>query len=282
VERGLDVVRIALVGRYDVEKVLGRGGMAVVFLARSLASGQLVAVKVLRPEFACSLLGHRFHREIAILTDLHHPNILPLLESREARGLVYYVMPYAEGASLRQQLDHRRTLRIGEALEITRQVAAALDYAHGRNVVHRDIKPENIMFEGGVAKVCDFGVARAIIRAAGEALSSSGLVVGTPSYMSPEQATGESEVDGRSDIYSLACVLYEMLVGEPPFTGRSAQAIMAKQVKLPPPLLRVVRPEVPEHVERTVHRALAKAPAERPSSGGELINALAAIPPDSA
>lgn len=270
----LETVRDALAGRYEVEKKVGRGGMATVFRARRLNETELFAIKVLHPEFAATLVADRFHREIAILADLDHPNIVPLLESEKVGSLVYYVMPYAREASLRERLDNARWLPIDETIRITTDIAAALDYAHAHNVVHRDIKPENIMFDGGRAKVCDFGVARAIVRAGGEGISSSGLVVGTPAYMSPEQASGSAPVGGRSDLYSLACLVYEMLIGEPPFTGRTAQAIMARQVRQPPPSLRVVRAEIPEHMEGAIHRALAKRPEERPRNGATLVTQL--------
>jgi serine/threonine-protein kinase len=246
-----------------------------VFLARQIKSAQPVAIKVLHPEFAATLIAHRFHREIMILGGLHHPNILPLLESEEAGALLYYVMPYAKEASLRERLDKVPWLPIGDAIRVTKDVATALDYAHARNVLHRDIKPENIMFDDGQAKVCDFGVARAIVKAGGERLSSSGLVLGTPAYMSPEQASGEGHLDGRADVYSLACVVHEMLIGEPPFTGRTAQAIMARHVRQPPPSLRVVRSEISEQMERAIHRALAKQPEERPQTGGQFVAELA-------
>lgn len=272
----LEPVQAALRERYQVEKVIGHGGMATVFLACCPSYDQPVAIKVLHPEFAATLLADRFHREISILGNLEHPNILPLLESEEAGQLIYYVMPYAKGASLRDQLEGQPWLSLEDTIRVAADVAAALDYAHTRNIVHRDIKPENIMFDDGRAKVCDFGVARAIVKAGGERISSSGLVVGTPSYMSPEQASGTSKLDGRSDIYSMGCVVYEMLIGEPPFTGRTAQAIMARQVRQPPPSLRVVRPELPEKVEQAVHRALEKEPDKRPPSAGEFARELAA------
>ena len=272
----LETVRKALAGRYQVERVLGHGGMATVFQATSPRHPQPVAIKVLHPEFAATLVADRFHREISILAQLDHPNILPLLESEEAGRLIFYVMPYAEGASLRGRLETTTWLDVDDAVDISRDVAAALDYAHEHNVVHRDVKPENIMFDEGRARVGDFGVARAIVKAGGERISSSGLVVGTPAYMSPEQAAGASTLDGRSDIYSLGCVVYEMLIGEPPFTGRTAQAIMARQVRQPPPSLRVVRRELAEHVERAVHKALAKSPNERQQTAAEFVHELGA------
>jgi serine/threonine-protein kinase len=270
----LEVVRQALADRYDVEQPLGHGGMCTVFRGRDKPRGADVAIKVLRPEFATSLLADRFHQEIEFLASLEHPNILPLLESDEAGALVYYVMPFATEGSLKERLARERRLSLDDALAVTRDVAAALDFAHGENVMHRDIKPGNIMFVGGRATICDFGVARAIVKAGGERLSTSGLVVGTPAYMSPEQASGASDLGHRSDIYALACLLYEMLAGEPPFTGRTAQAIMARHVKERPPSLRVVRPDVPQHVEDAIRRALAKAPEQRQASAGEFVKGL--------
>lgn len=272
----LETVRKALAGRYQLERVLGHGGMATVFQATSPRHPRPVAIKVLHPEFAATLVADRFHREINILAQLDHPNILPLLESEEAGRLIFYVMPYAEGASLRGRLEATTWLDVDEAVDISRDVAAAVDYAHEHNVVHRDVKPENIMFDEGRAKVCDFGVARAIVKAGGERISSSGLVVGTPAYMSPEQAAGASTLNGRSDIYSLGCVVYEMLIGEPPFTGRTAQAIMARHVRQSPPSLRVVRNELAEPVERAVHKALAKSPDERQQTASEFVHELEA------
>jgi serine/threonine protein kinase len=242
--------------------------MAVLYHARRNADGVDVALKVLRPEFAATILRERFHQEIAILSELHHPNILPLLESNQAEHLLYYVMPFAHGASLKERIETDRHLPVDEALAIVRDVAAALDYAHERDVVHRDVKPANMMFtEEGRAVICDFGVARAVARAGGERLSTSGLVVGTPAYMSPEQASG-GKVDYRSDIYSLGCVAYAMLAGEPPFGGRTAQIIMARHVREHPPKLRIVRHEVPEAVEAAVLAALEKDPVKRPPSAG--------------
>lgn len=271
----IETVRKALSGQYSVEKVVGHGGMATVFRACCAETGERVAIKVLHPEFGATLVGHRFHREIKILGELDHPNILPLIASQEAGSLIYYVMPYAEGASLRALLDREQTLSLQHTVTVSRDVASALDYAHMKNVIHRDIKPENIMFEGGGAKVCDFGVARAVVKAGGERLSSSGIVLGTPHYMSPEQAAGDSKIDSRSDIYSLACVVYEMLIGEPPFTGRTAQAIMARHVRQPPPSLCVVRRDVPAEVERAVHHALEKNPRKRPKTAGAFVDEMA-------
>ncbi len=270
----LDAVKQALADRYAVERVLGYGTMASVFFARDCRSGQCVAIKVLRPEFAVTLVGDRFHQEVAILKSLDHPNILPLIDSGETRSVVYYVMPFARGGSLRAQLVREKQLSLERTIPIARDVAAGLDYAHGKNIVHRDIKPGNILFEEGRATICDFGVARALIAAGGERISSSGLIVGTPYYMSPEQASGDPELGPASDIYSLACVVYEMLVGEPPFSGPSVRAVMAKHVRERPPSLRVVQPELPQRVEEAVHQALAKDPGQRPGSGEEFVKML--------
>ncbi len=271
----LETIQAALADRYEVLGAIGKGNMCHVFKAVARASGDHVAVKVLRPEFAVTVLNERFHQEVQILSQLDHPNILPLVESGESGNLLYFVMPLAQRGSLRDRLNEQKRLDLNEACTITRDVAAALDYAHANNVVHRDIKPENVMFGEGRAMICDFGVARAIVRAGGEHLSSSGLIVGTPTYMSPEQASAESEIDHRSDIYALGCVVYEMLAGEPPFTGRTAQAILARHIGEPPPSLRVVRPEVPEHVEQVIKRALEKKAERRWASGRELATALA-------
>jgi len=274
--RRMEKITAALAGRYDIQQQLGKGGMAGVYLAARASDGELVAVKVLHPEFAVSVGAERFHREIGFLASLAHPGILPLITSEEIGGFLLYVMPYASAGSLTELLRQRSYLKLDEVLNITGQVADALDYAHRQNVVHRDIKPGNILFHNGRAVLCDFGVARAIVEAGGEHLSSSGLIVGTPSYMSPEQASGFSKLTGRSDVYSLACVVYEMLVGEPPFTGRSAQAIMARHVSERPPKLRVVRPDIPQHVEDAVLGGLAKEPKERPGSAGEFFSKLKA------
>ncbi len=274
--RRMEKIKAALAGRYDIQEQLGKGGMAGVYLAAPVPAGELVAVKVLHPEFAVSVGAERFHREIRFLASLKHPSILPLITSEQIGGFLLYVMPYAKAGSLTELLRQRAYLSLEETLDITSAIAGALDYAHEQNVVHRDIKPGNILFHDDHAVLCDFGVARAIVEAGGEHLSSSGLIVGTPSYMSPEQASGYTKLTGRSDVYSLACVVYEMLVGEPPFTGRSAQAIMARHVSERPPKLRVVRPDIPQNIEDAVLAALAKEPKERPGSGGEFLAMLLA------
>ncbi|MBA3445320.1 MAG: serine/threonine protein kinase, partial [Gemmatimonadales bacterium] len=237
----LDRLRIVLAEHYAVDRELGRGGMATVYLARDLKHGRFVAIKVLRPTLAQSLGTGRFIREIRIASRLTHPNILPLYASGEEDGLLYYIMPYVTGESLRDRLRREGQLPIGDSIRIAQAVADALTYAHAEDVVHRDVKPENILLESGHAVIADFGLARAIHVSTLDDLSSAGLAVGTPAYMSPEQTAGGNQVDGRSDVYSLGCVLYEMLAGEPPFSGPSAQAIAAKHLHLSPPSVRSVR-----------------------------------------
>ena len=270
----LNRLQQALADRYAIERELGRGGMAVVFLAGDLKHHRRVALKVLRPELSQSLGTDRFLREIEVAAQLTHPHILPVFDSGAADGLLYYVTPYVEGESLRALLQRDPQLPLELALRITTQVAHALEYAHSRGIVHRDIKPENILLESGEAVVADYGLALAISAAGGERLTESGLALGTPAYMSPEQAAGDRQVDGRADLYSLGCVLYEMLAGEPPFTGPTAQAVMAKRFGATAPLIRVVREGVPPAVERAIERALAKAPADRFRTAGEFAKAL--------
>ncbi|MGH7645096.1 MAG: protein kinase domain-containing protein, partial [Gemmatimonadales bacterium] len=272
-------LRRALAGRYTVERELGRGGMAVVYLAQDQKHHRRVAVKILRPELAAGLGPDRFLREIQIGAGLSHPHILPLFDSGEAGGSLYYVMPYVEGESLRDRLVREGPLPLADALRIADQVASALAYAHGRGVVHRDVKPENILLSGGEAVVADFGIARAISAAGGDHLTQTGIAMGTPAYMSPEQALGSGEVDGRSDIYSLGCVLYEMLVGAPPFRGATAQAVLAGHFATPAPSVRGTRDAVPEAVERAIMAALAKDPADRFATAADLAAALAGTGP---
>ena len=235
-------LQAALGGRYTIAQELGRGGMAAVYLAQDLKHGRSIALKVLRPELATALGPERFVREIEIAARLTHPNILPLHDSGEAGGLLYYVMPYVEGESLRSRLAREGPLPLDQALEIAREVADALGYAHAHGVVHRDIKPENILLQSGHAVVADFGIARAIWEVAGDRLTETGIAVGSPAYMSPEQAGAEAHIDGRSDIYALGCVLYEMLAGEPPFTGPTPRAVAAKHMRQSVPSIRVTRP----------------------------------------
>ena len=248
--------------------------MAVVFLARDSRHDRLVAIKVLRQEVAAALGADRFLREIQTAAKLHHPHILPLYDSGAAADMLYYVMPYVEGKSLRERLDQETQLPLEDALTIARQVAGALAYAHQHNVVHRDIKPENILLESGEAVVADFGIARAISAAGGDKLTHTGIAIGTPLYMSPEQATGVGALDGRSDVYSLGCVLYEMLAGHPPFSGGTAQAILARHALDPVPRLRTARGTVSGAVAEALDRALAKAPADRYATALQFAEAL--------
>jgi serine/threonine protein kinase len=266
-------LREALAGRYHVDRVLGRGGMATVYLAENRETGVSVAIKVLRPELASILGPTRFHREIEILTRLRHPNILHILDSDDRGPFLYFVMPYVAGDSLEALVQREGPLPVDRVLEIARDLAAAIDYAHGEGILHRDIKPGNVLLEKQRALVCDFGIARAIETASEEPISSSGLVIGTPAYMSPEQAIS-GQLDRRSDIYALGCVVYEMLAGEPPFTGASYQAIIARQLGDKPRSLRVVRPDLPPAVELAVLSALQKDPSERPASAGLLLGEL--------
>ncbi len=272
----LDQLKAALANRYTIERELGRGGMATVYLAQDLKHGRRVAVKVLHPELAAALGPERFLREIRLVAQLTHPHILPLHDSGEADGFLFYVMPFVEGESLRDRLNREKQLPVGDAVLIAREVADALSYAHSHDVVHRDIKPENILLEAGHAVVSDFGIARAITAAAGEKLTATGIAVGTPVYMSPEQAAGERDLDGRSDLYSLACVLYEMLAGEPPFTGPTAQVVSAKRLTGTVPPLRVTREAVPPYVEHAVMKSLSRVPADRFATATQFADALGA------
>ncbi len=267
-------LRAALAGRYNLEHELGRGGMATVHLARDVRHDRRVAIKVLRPELAAVLGLDRFLREIRVAAQLTHSHIVPLYDSGEAGGVLYYVMPSLDGETLRAHMERDLRLPVDRAVEIARGVAAALDYAHRKGVVHRDIKPENILIHEEQPMVLDFGIALAVTHAGGDRMTEPGITLGTPAYMSPEQAVGDPDVDGRADIYALACVLYEMLAGEPPFTASNVQALIAKIVTDRPTPLARLRPDVPSHVEQAVHRALAKAPADRYESAGAFAAAL--------
>jgi TolB-like protein len=266
-------LQAGLAGQYTLERELGRGGMATVFLAHDLKHKRPVALKVLLPELAASLGPDRFHREIEIAARLQHPHILTVLDSGEAAGQLWFTMPFVEGQSLRDRLSREQQLPVEDALRIAREAASALSYAHRQGIVHRDIKPENILLtKDGDVLVADFGIARAL-GDSGEQLTQTGMSVGTPAYMSPEQASG-GQVDARSDLYSLACVLYEMLAGEPPYTGPTAQTIVAKRFTDPVPTVRRVRPSVPETVDQAIQRALALVPADRFATGSEFAHAL--------
>jgi len=276
----------ALTDRYRIERELGAGGMATVYLAEDLKHHRRVAVKVLRPELAHALGPERFLREIATTANLHHPHILALYDSGQtpdaAGAFLYYVMPYVEGESLRDRLSREKQLPIEDALQITREVADALSYAHGRQTVHRDIKPENILLESGHAVVADFGIARAASSAAttNSTLTDAGLAVGTPAYMSPEQAAGERNLDGRSDLYSLGCVLFEMLAGQPPFTGPTREVLVRQHIATTAPPVTQFRPAVPAAVVDALARALAKNPADRFQLVEHFASALQSGPPD--
>ena len=270
----LDRLKTALADRYAIQEELGAGGMATVYLAEDLKHRRKVAVKVLRPELAAIIGAQRFLKEIEVTANLQHPHILPLFDSGEADSFLYYVMPYVEGESLRDKLNREKQLAVEEAIGITTAVASALDYAHRHDVIHRDIKPENILVHDGQPTVADFGIALAVTAAGGTRLTETGLSLGTPHYMSPEQATAERELDGRTDVYSLACVLYEMLGGDPPFTAPTAQAVVAKILAVTPDGVRERRPAVPLHVEAALRKALEKLPADRFARPGDFAEAL--------
>ncbi len=265
----------ALAGRYRIERQLGAGGMATVHLAVDEKHDRKVALKVLRPAIAAALGHERFLQEIKTTASLHHPHILPLYDSGLADGFLYYVMPYVEGESLRDRLAREKQLPIEEALRVTREVGDALSYAHSHGVIHRDIKPENILLESGHAVVADFGIARAIHAAGGEKLTQTGVTIGTPAYMSPESCAGSQELDGRSDLYSLGCVLYEMLAGQPPFTGPSAESLVYQHLSAAPPPVTQLRPAVPAEIAGVLARALAKNPADRFNPVVQFTEALA-------
>src|ERR1051325_7608318 len=257
-------IRDLLSDQYEVEAELGRGGMATVFLARDPRADRQVAIKVLRPDLAAAVGLERFRREIAIAGSLKHPHILPLYESGEIAGRLFYVMPFVAGESLRSRLDRQRQLPIDEAVRITVEVASALGYAHGHDILHRDIKPENILIDDGRAIVADFGIARVVgASAEGNQLTQTGMSFGTPTYMSPEQALADKGVDARSDQYALACVLYEMLAGQPPFVGASLQVLIGKTTMEAEPSIRTIVPGLSKPLEDVIFRALAKSPDDR-------------------
>ena len=266
----------ALGDRYALEHELGRGGMATVYLARDVPGRRAVAVKVMHPGLIADIGAERFLREMEIAASLTHPLIVPLFESGDAGGIPYYIMPYVEGESLYARLQRERRLPLEDALQITHDVATALGYAHGRRVLHRDVKPENILLAGGRALVADFGLARAIGAADYRRLTATGVIVGTAYYMSPEQLREDRDLDQRSDIYSLGCILYEMLTGGPPFTGRSLTEVATRILRAPVPSVSPVRAEVPAAIDAALARALAKSAAGRFATMQEF---AAALPP---
>ena len=274
-----DAVSAALGDRYSLERELGRGGMATVYLAEDRKHGRKVAIKVLRPEPGVTLGSDRFVREIGIAARLSHPYIVPLIDSGEADGLLYYVAAYVPGGTLRDRLRAEGKLSLEDAVRIAQEIGAALDYAHRNGFVHRDVKPENILFADDHAQLADFGVALAATPVGSDAVTAVGMALGTPEYMSPEQASGDRDLGSASDIYSLACVVYEMLAGEPPFRGSNARATMAQQVTGKPRPLRSLRPDAPTSVERTLARALSKDPAERHATAIEFAAALRSTEP---
>ncbi len=272
----LERLRASLADRYRLERELGQGAMATVFLAQDLKHRRQVAIKVLKPALAAAMGAERFLREIETTAALHHPHILALYDSGEAIDFLYYVMPLVEGESLRDRLSREKQLPVDDALQIAREVADALSYAHSRGVIHRDIKPENILLESGHAMVADFGIAKAVSAAGGETLTQTGVTVGTPTYMSPEQAAGERVLDGRSDLYSLGCVLYEMLAGQPPFTGPTVESVVAQHLSAHLPDVTAIRPSVPSRVVAALQRSLAKSPADRFNLLAQFAEAIAA------
>ncbi len=259
----INQLKASLADQYIIEREIGAGGMATVYLARDIRHDRAVALKVLKPDLGAILGVERFLSEIKVTANLQHPNLLPLFDSGEAEGLLYYVMPFVEGESLRARLDREKQLPTDEAIRISIAIANALEYAHSHGVIHRDLKPENILMQSGQPVVADFGIALAVSNAGGNRMTQTGLSLGTPAYMSPEQATGDRVIDARSDIYSLGAMTYEMLTGEPPHTGNTSQAVIARMLTEKPRPIRTTRSAVPEYVEATVQRALEKLPADR-------------------
>src|SRR5436305_11805867 len=273
----------ALAGRYTLVRELGQGGMATVYLATDVKLGRRVAIKVLPPTTRHYLGSGRFQREVLFAAQLSHPNIVPLFEADEADELLFYVMEYVEGDSLKDRLARDGPLAVDEAIRITAEVGDALEYAHESGVIHRDIKPGNILLSRGHAMVSDFGIAKVLFESGtatgGSAITGTGITVGTAEYMSPEQASGDKRVDARSDVYALAAVVYEMLAGEPPFTGPNAQAIVARVLGDAPRAIRTVRPGLPVHLEGALARGLAKLPGDRPRTARTFVESLAVPAP---
>ncbi|MGH7582313.1 MAG: serine/threonine-protein kinase [Gemmatimonadales bacterium] len=288
----LDRVSAALADRYRIEREIGKGGMARVYLADDLRNDRPVAIKLLRADLSVELAAERFLREITTTANLHHPHILPLYDSgqviverapgthrlpgAQSSTRLYYVMPYIPGGNLGDRINAEKQLPVDEAIRLTCEIADALQHAHDAGVIHRDVKPANILLQNGHAIVADFGVARAVSMAGTEKITRSGVTVGTPTYMSPEQASGEVDLDGRSDLYALGCVLYETLAGQPPFTGAIAGALFRQHLTVGAAPVSRLRPDVPEPVVRALERALAKAPADRFASVADFAKALTA------
>ncbi|MGH7514480.1 MAG: serine/threonine-protein kinase, partial [Gemmatimonadales bacterium] len=271
----LNRLQSALADRYRIEGEIGAGGMATVYLAQDLRHDRKVALKLLRPELSAVIGAERFLAEIKLTANLQHPHILPLFDSGEADSHLFYVMPFVEGESLRSRLNREKQLPVAEAVRIATEVASALDYAHRHGVVHRDIKPENILLHDGRALVADFGIALAASKAGGNRMTETGMSLGTPHYMSPEQAMGERDITARSDVYALGVVLYEMLTGDPPFTGSTAQAVVARVLTEAPRPILPQRHTIPPEVEAAVLTALEKLPADRFGTAAEFAEALA-------
>src|SRR4051812_10828418 len=269
-----DALAAALEGRYTIERLVGEGGMAKVYLARDVRHKRLVALKVLRPDLGAVVGVERFLAEIQVTANLQHPNLLPLFDSGAAGDLLFYVMPYVQGESLRARLDREKQLPVEEAVRLATAIAGALDYAHRQGVIHRDLKPENVLLQEGQPLVADFGIALAVSNAGGARITQTGLSLGTPHYMSPEQATGDRAIDGRTDIYSLGAMLYEMLAGDSPHLGSTAQAIIARVLTERPRSVRLSRPHVPANVDAAIERALEKLPADRFATAREFATAL--------
>jgi eukaryotic-like serine/threonine-protein kinase len=272
----LSHIRSALAGRYVIERSLGRGATASVYAARDLKHGRRVALKVIEPDVVSTLGAGRFLQEIRTTAGLNHPHILPLFDSGDAKGCIYYTMPIVEGESLRARLDRESCMPLDAVLSLAHQVAGALSYAHAAGIVHRDIKPENILIDGqDHVWVADFGLARARASAMNQRLTTAGAAVGSPHYMSPEQAAGENDVDGRSDIYSFACVLFEMLAGEPPFSAHTVPALLARHISEPAPAVRALCPALPAAADVALRRGMSKDPADRFHDARDLVAALA-------
>jgi eukaryotic-like serine/threonine-protein kinase len=273
----LALVRQAFTGRYDVEREIGRGGNARIFLAKNPA-GQHVALKILHPELLVSVAADRFLREIRLASQLDHPHIAKLLDSGEQEWLVYYVMSYAEGATLREYLDGSNRMTVAETLRLADDLLDALDHAHSRKIIHRDVKPANVVLSANGAILLDFGIARAVAASGTDQLTRSGIAVGTSTYMSPEQITALTDIDYRCDLYSLGCMLFECLTGQPPFVHRNEAVVLQLHLTQPAPDVRTLRPDIPAYLASAIAKALTKTPQDRWASASAMREALAAVP----